>query len=71
MSKRKVTISLGMTIQVRDYEYYRVDVGLEEELADGEDRMGKYRDMHSWVIDRLKEEKDKVAPSGAGSSKGV
>jgi hypothetical protein len=66
----KVKVSLGRTVNLGNYESFRIDVGLEEEIEgslktdpDGVDKA--YKESLKFCATRLKEIKDKLLASEA------
>lgn len=53
--KHTVSVNLGMTVNLGDFESLRIDIGLEVEGKDGESPTQTYERAYKWVEDRLAE----------------
>lgn len=53
MKNRRLKVSLGRTLNMGDYESYRVDVGLEAEVEDGRPFNESYQELFEEVSKQL------------------
>ena len=49
MKDRKITVKIGRTINMGNYESLRADAGLESKIPDGEDSSEYYKSMWNEV----------------------
>ena len=53
MKNRRLKVSLGRTLNMGDYESYRVDVGLEADVEDGRPFNESYQELFEEVSKQL------------------
>jgi hypothetical protein len=62
MPEGKVNVSLGVTLNMANFEFARIDVGitLPFDASSTTDREKVYHDAIKWTEEKLKEEKQKI-----------
>ena len=64
-SQTKVTVSLGYTMNVGNFQSLRIDIGVEDQLRDGEHVQDGFDRVYSFVegqlAAKLKEAKSEIA----------
>ena len=59
---KTVRVALGLTLNLGDYQSARIDVGIDQDLADDtpETLEATYEECRAWCADRVRKEKERI-----------